>query len=394
MRDAKEYIARNADRKVPVGYDIDLYYADLNASEWKSTLYGLGAYTQCIINNDTSDLSRPDFSGFWDFHWCPGNGTRFGTNGTFDQQWYSSGWQAYAFDFGATSVPTIFSLYGCINEYTPEGRDFHDVSALYNPAYMATTFSGGILNQWTPVTPDDSASALVYLDSEGNAELKKDYDTFSSVLHQFNLQDSRAGSPPISATSCAIIPCSSTYLSQALSASFDSDWALPTAPPGVQDLILYGNNGTTGRLVPVTQTDVTHTVQDVSGSTLTGLSITINAPVTTASLHPSSSLSSIVSPQTGNSKIALKLGAGIGIPSLLLLSTILGVFVCLRLRRIRSQATANFERQNSGTDHPRELECTTYAGQPELHDRYRPHELDYSTAFLELNAEDFGHELY
>ncbi|MCJ1419557.1 hypothetical protein MMC32_005912 [Xylographa parallela] len=324
VRDAKEYIARNADRKVPVGYDIDLYYADLNTSEWKSALYGLGAYTQCIINNDTSDLSRPDFSGFWDFHWCPGNGTRFGTN----------------------------------------------------------------------VTPDDSASALVYLDSEGNAELKKDYDTFSSVLHQFNLQDLRAGSPPISATSCAIIPCSSTYLSQALSASFDSDWALPTAPPGVQDLILYGNNGTTGRLVPVTQTDVTHTVQDVSGSTLTGLSITINAPVTTASLHPSSSLSSIVLQQTGNSKIALKLGAGIGIPFLLLLSTILGVFVCLRLRRIRSQATANFERQNSGTDHPRELECTTYAGQPELHDQYRPHELDYSTAFLELNAEDFGHELY
>ncbi|MCJ1380252.1 hypothetical protein MMC17_003355 [Xylographa soralifera] len=394
VRDAKEYIARNAARKVPVGYDIDLGEKYFIASEWESALYGLGAYTQCIIDNDASDLSRADFSGFWDFHWCPGSGTRLGTNGTFDQQWSSSGWQAYAIDFKFTNIPTIFSLYGCTNQYAPEGRDFHDASALYNPAYMATTFSGGVLNQWTLVTPDDAASALVYLDSEGNAQLKKDYETFSSVLHQFNLQDLRAGSPPISATSADTIPCSSIYLGQAPSALFDANWTLPTPPSGVQDLILYGNNGTTGRLVPVTQTDVTYTVQDASGSTITGLSITISAPVTAASLQPSSNLSSIVSPQTGNSNNALKLGAGIGIPFLLLLSAILGGFVCLRLRRIRSQATANSERQNSRTDHSRELECTTYAGQPELHDRHRPHELDYFATFLELNAEDFGRELY
>ena len=406
LRDAKEYIARNAARKVPVGCDVDLIPRNLNASERISILYSLGAYTQCIIGNDTSDLSRADFSGFWDFHWCPSNGTRSGTNGTFDEQWSSSGWQAYAIDLEATSVPILFSLYGCTNQYAPEGRDFHDVSALYNPAYMATTFSGGVLNQWTLVTPDDAASALIYIDSEGNAQLKKDYETFSSVLHQFNLQDLRAGSPPISATPSSdilndILPCSSAYLSQVPSISFDSNWTLPTAPLGVQDLIQFGNNGTTGRLVPVTQTDVTHTVQDISGSTITGLSITISAPVAAISLSPSSSLTSMVATQTGNfppqagiSSNALKLGVGIGIPFVFLIITILGVFACLHLRRVRAQATANLERQNSWADHPGELECTTYARQPELHDQHRPHELDYSTVFLELNAEDFGHELY
>ncbi|MCJ1405135.1 hypothetical protein MMC11_008361 [Xylographa trunciseda] len=393
-RDAKAYIAQNAARKVPVGYDINIYETDLNTSELTSTLYNFGVYTQCIINNNVSDLSRADFAGFWDVQWCPGNGTRDGTNGTFDQQWSSSGWQTYALEFAQTYVPILFSLYGCTNPYAPEGRDFHDAAALYNPAYMATTFSGGVLNQWTLVTPTDAITALVYLDSEGNAQLKKDYETFSTVIHQFNLQNLRAGSPPIIATPISdTVPCSASNLDQASGASFDADWSLPTAPPGVQDLIRYGNNGTTGRLVSVTQTDVTQIVQDASGSTITGLSITLTTPLSATSSPALSAPSSIIVQSTGDSNNALKLGAGIGIPLGLLLIAILGVLACLRLRRRRTYAAANPEQPMSKVADPREMEATTYAGKPELHDQQLPHELDGTTTLSELNSEHFGHEL-
>ncbi|MCJ1388208.1 hypothetical protein MMC18_001053 [Xylographa bjoerkii] len=302
---------------------------------------------------------------------CPGNGKVDGTNGTFNQQWSSSVWQDYTHDFAASSAPIIFSLYGYTNPYTPEERDFHDTLALYNPDYMATTFSGGILNQWVLDIREVTDSGLVYLDSEGNAQLKKDYNTFSSVINQFDLQELK-------------IP----------SLSFDDAWILPTAPPGVQDLILYGNNGTRGRLVPVTQTDVTHTVQDASGTIMTGLSITTSLLGAMASSRPLSSPSSTGSSQTNEHNEALKLGAGIGIPFVLLLGTILGVLLCLQLRMKRREAVKDVGRRAPRKVCPRELECTTYAGQPELHDQHLLHELDSSTTFVELDTEDFGHELY
>ena len=249
-------------------------------------------YIRCN-NPDETDLSWSDFYGFWDFNWCPGNSTIGGTNGTFDEQWNSSGWASFVPMYNQTSLPVFLAGYGCINSYSPQDRDFHDTEAIYDYSYLAGYFSGGFLTEWanTQVESRGYDYGLINLDSEGTIQLRKDYNAFSNLLAQFNLPALGAGYGTV--TGASTPTCDPTLVSNPLNLSLSTTWNLPTPPPGVQNLILYGNNGTRGQLVDVTQTSATHKVRDADGNIMTGLTITPSpsSPRTTTGLIGSSATS-------------------------------------------------------------------------------------------------------
>lgn len=288
-------------------------------------------YVRCN-SLDEADLSWSDFYSFQDFNWCPGNNTIGGTNGTFDQQWISSGWASFVPTYNQTSLPVFLMGYGCINSQSPQDRDFHDTEAIYDYSYLAGYFSGGFLSEWanTQVESRVYDYGLVNLDSEGTIQLRKDYNVFSNVLAQFNLPALGAGYSTV--TGASTPTCDLTLISNPLNISLSSTWNLPTPPPGVQELILYGNNRTRGQLIDVTQTSATRKVRDVDGNTMTGLVITpspSNPRTTTGSIGisitsiSSSSLQPVSTPTVGSpkstrgSEIGVGVGVSVGILALL-----------------------------------------------------------------------------
>lgn len=369
LRDTKDYISNNSPRAIPVGLALNVAIGlkDPGAAIAFTTIQeNYWDYLQCTTNphSNESDSSRADFVGFPDFNWCPGNGTLGATNGTFNQQWNVSGWQAMERVYRTTSIPLFLGGYGCVNYDRPQNRDFHDTTALYNNSYMATTFSGGFLYQWANVQmvrPLQEYYPLVNIDPGGMLQVKQDFDTFSNVLGQFNLPALNAGLPPTKTV--VPDPCTATLIVESIgipgNSHFVNNWTLPTVPPGVPDLILNGNNGSTGKLVDVIQTSVSHVVLDVRGSTMQRLAITpipsrSGRPLNTGSpLNTNSTASSFASNQRTSSP-RRTLGLAIGLPlGLLLLATLGALLIWKRRKERKARESANRQREE-------------YQGKPEL----------------------------
>ncbi|KAL9106773.1 MAG: hypothetical protein Q9187_008518 [Circinaria calcarea] len=369
LRDTKEYISKNSPRTIPVGLALNvgigltgpeaaITYNTIKENYWH--------YLQCTTNphSNESDSSRADFLSFPNFDWCPGNGTLGATNGTFNQQWNSSGWQALERTYRPTSIPLFLGGYGCVNYAQPQNRDFHDTAALYNDSYMAMTFSGGFLYQWANVQmvrPLQGYYPLVNIDPGGMLQVKQDFDTFSNVLGQFNLPALGAGLPAMK----TVVPdsCTATLIDENIAIAgnshFVNNWTLPTVPPGVPNLILNGNNGSTGKSVDVIQTSVSHIVKDVDGSTMQGLAITpipssLGKPLNTGRpLNSSSTAPSITSNQRTSGR-RRKLGLAIGLPlGLLLLATLGALLIWKRRKERKARESAKPKREE-------------YQGKPEL----------------------------
>ena len=314
-------------------YDFGYYNAyQLDTWEW--------AQCSTTPSDRFSDVSRADFFGIANYDWCPGNGTRGATNGTFLQQYNSSGWEDLRSNYSYSSIPVYFSDYGCINDVTPQNRDFLEVAALYDQRYMASYFSGGFVNEWTNVQSLQPGAdyGLTILDADGNLQLRQDYDTFSRALGQFDLPGLAAGYEIDSTNGLQTPPtCTRTLISDPSSLSFASIFTIPTAPPGVADLIQSGNNGRRGQLVDVTSTAVLQTIRDSSGNVIRSLAITPSpsSPRTTTGV-PTSSLGSgpTSTPGTGPKKSnnAVKIGVGVGVPVGVLLLAGLGVLVFCGLK--------------------------------------------------------------
>ena len=327
------------------------YYNDYLADTWE--------YVQCTTtpSDPYSDITRADFFGISNYDWCPGNGTLGASNGTFLQQYNVSGWEDLKYNYTDTSIPIFFSDYGCINDVKPQDRDFLEVSALYDNRYMAQVFSGGLVTEWANVQSSEPGAdyGLVLLDADGNLRLRKDYDTYSQALGQFDIPLLEAGDEIDSINSLNTPPtCTRTLISDPSSLSFASAFVIPTAPPGVADLIQFGNNGTRGQLVDVTSTVVSQTVRDSSGNILRNLAITPSpsSPRTTTGAPTSNSGSSSGSAPTSSSTTppnksnnAVKIGAGVGVSLGVVCLAGLGflLFWCLRRRQ------KNNRRSNSAT---------------------------------------------
>lgn len=243
-RDLKNYIAKNSNRTIPVGY---------SAADVRDILLDTWNYLQCTTTDDASDPSRVDLFALNSYSWCG------------DSSFQTSGYDVIVSDFSNTSVPIFFSEYGC---NVPAPRVFTEVPVLYGDQ-MTPVLSGGLVYEYSE---EPSDYGLVSINSNGSAQLLPDFDTLQSQFNTLNvtaLQGLKAQNTSVVPPTCAV---------SLISSSFDSNFTIPAVPPGAQDLIDNGiANKNNGKLVPVTATKVTQQVEDASGTVMTGLAITLLA---------------------------------------------------------------------------------------------------------------------
>jgi 1,3-beta-glucanosyltransferase GAS3 len=240
QRDLKNYIANNAPRTIPVGY---------SAADVREVLEDTWAYLQCQIGNG-EDLSRSDFFGLNSYSWC-GDASSFTI----------SGYDVLVQTFGSTTIPVFFSEYGCND---PQPRYFDEVPSLYGP--KMTELSGGLVYEWSQ---EPSDYGLISINSNGNAKLLADYNVLRAKYDTLDIDLIRHANS--TATSLEPPQCDSSLIS---SDGFSTDFDVPQPPPGADALINNGvRNPPTGRIVKVTQTVVSYTVQQTNGAQIKDLQI-------------------------------------------------------------------------------------------------------------------------
>ena len=220
----------------------------------KEILTDSWAYLSCAINGQSSDPSRTLFFGLNSYSWCgPTSSTA---------NYVASSYDKIVDDFGKTTIPLFFSEYGC-NKVEP--RVFDEVPVLYGN--MTDVLSGGIVYEYYQQTANNYG--LVWLYDNGTAELRVDYD---NLQKQFNKLDTKAlQSTDSSATMAKAPSCSSDLIK---SGQFNTSFTLPSVPSGGQDLINNGvKNPKNGKLVSVTQTQVTLPVYGSNGNQLKNVAI-------------------------------------------------------------------------------------------------------------------------
>ena len=261
-RDMKDYIAKQADRAIPVGY---------SAADVRPMLADTSAYLGCSIQDEAS--SKIDLFGLNSYSWCG------------DSTFKESGYDTLVDDFKDTTVPVFFSEYGC-NEVTP--RLFSEVGTVYGDE-MTGVFSGGLIYEYTQ---EANNYGLVEFNSNDTASLLVDYDNLQEQFGKLDfakLQSADATARALTAPEC------SAELITGTAGNFSTEFTLPTRPDGVDDMI---NNGVpdakTGKLVDVTETSVSEVVYDTSGNPITGLAV--NKLADDQSNTPGSPTSSSASP--------------------------------------------------------------------------------------------------
>lgn len=242
VRDMKDYIAKHANRAIPVGY---------SAADVRPILTDTARYFECEMQNSTS--SRIDFFGLNSYSWCG------------DATYQSSGYNVLTEDFSNVTVPVFFSEYGC-NDVSP--RTFTEVQALYNEQ-MTESFSGGLVYEWSQEAND---YGLVKINGN-KATLLID---FVNLQKQFSKLDMhRLTTAQSSETSVKPETCSPDIIT---SDKFLDSWGLPPAPHGVVEFIKNGlPNSNTGKPVevsggPISQTVLDHTGKEIKGVTFQVLS--------------------------------------------------------------------------------------------------------------------------
>ncbi|RDW75080.1 putative beta (1-3) glucanosyltransferase [Coleophoma cylindrospora] len=241
-RDLKNYIAKNSNRSIPVGY---------SAADVRSILVDTWAYMQCTTTGDSTDPSRVDLFALNSYSWCG------------DSSYTTSTYNQLVADFSDTSVPVFFSEYGCNDPYP---RIFTEVPVIYGPL-MSPVLSGGLVYEFSQ---EASNYGLVNISSDGSAQIRSDYTTLQA---QFNTLNSTA-LQGVKATNTSVVPptCTSTLITES---GFAHNFTLPAVPSGAQSLIDNGiANPNSGKIVTISSTSVTQTVTNVDGTVMTGLKVT------------------------------------------------------------------------------------------------------------------------
>lgn len=239
-RDMKNYIAKHSSRNIPVGY---------SAADVRPVLVDTWQYLQCAINGSSTDMSRIDFFGLNSYSWC-GAAT-----------YHTSGYDVLIAIFGNTTVPVFFSEYGCNNV---QPRVWDEILTLYSPI-MAAVMSGGLAYEWTQ---EANNYGLVSISSNSSATLRVDYDNLQAKFNKLDISALES----INSTAINLTPprCSSALINEGFYNQFD----IPPVPPGGQDLIDNGiKNPNNGKLITLTQLNVTMPVYASNGAQLQGLAI-------------------------------------------------------------------------------------------------------------------------
>lgn len=244
-RDMKDYIAKQADRPIPVGY---------SAADVRPMLPDTAAYLSCSISAETS--SKIDLFGLNSYSWCG------------DSSYEESGYNTLVEDFKGTTIPIFFSEYGC-NEVRP--RTFTEVPTLYGDQ-MAAVFSGGLIYEYTQ---EDNNYGLVEFNSNNTASLLVE---FNNLQQQFgNLDLGKIQSANGSATALTPPPCAAELITGS-SGNFSTNFTIPSRPSDVDDMINNGvPNAKTGKLVDVTTKEVSEPVYDASGTPISNLALNVLA---------------------------------------------------------------------------------------------------------------------
>jgi 1,3-beta-glucanosyltransferase GAS3 len=240
-RDIKDYIARNANRTIPVGY---------SAADVRELLGDTWSYLGCNIANSTS--SKIDFFGLNSYSWC-GNSS-----------FTTSSYNQLIAQFSQTTIPVFFSEYGC---NLPSPRIFTEVPVLYGPL-MTGVMSGGLVYEWDQAVNN---YGLVNVNSNGTADLLQDY---LNLQAQYLTLDVKAlMSANATATSLQPPICNQSLIT---TQGFGDDFNIPARPAGVDDMINNGiKNKPQGKLVSLSSTTVSQAVYNVSGQQITGLKLNV-----------------------------------------------------------------------------------------------------------------------
>jgi hypothetical protein len=254
VRDMKDYIAKNADRAIPVGY---------SAADIRDILMDTIHYFECDLKNSTS--SRADFFGLNSYSWCG------------DSSYKSSGYDVLTEDFTNATIPVFFSEYGC-NDVKP--RTFTEVQAIYG-VEMTQAFSGGLVYEWTQ---EDNDYGLVKVNDSNTVTTLIDFDNFQKQINKLDID--RITSSNSTQANVKAETCETSLITRK---SFYNAWDLPEVPSKVSDYIKNGlPNAPTGKLVSVSGTTIPQKVYDYTGKEITGVKFEVKSSANT----PSSSSSS------------------------------------------------------------------------------------------------------
>ncbi|KAI4762536.1 putative 1,3-beta-transglucosylase, GH72 family [Aureobasidium sp. EXF-3400] len=283
-RDMKDYIAKNINRDISVGYSA-ADVADILSDTWE--------YLGCELSNSTS--SKIDFFGLNDYEWCG--------DSTFEQSGYSK-----LIDlFGNTSIPVFFSEYGC-NLVKP--RTFTNVPVLYGQEM--SVMSGGLVYEYSEGEND---YGLVNITSADEIHLREDYGFLATQYSK--LDESLLNSANSTATGRKAPACDPDLITES---SFYNSWDLPARPSGVDAMISSGiSSANKGKTVSVTSTAMPATVYDYNGEQLNNLELTVlseqdsNQPGLAGNYTPSTptgTASATGSSSTGGSSSATRSSSG------------------------------------------------------------------------------------
>lgn len=209
QRDMKQYIAKHSNRTIPVGYSaadgVDLRRATLE-------------YMQCHIDGDDDDMSRSDFFGLNSYEWCSGQ-----------SDWQTSGYEALNSTLANTTIPLIFSEFGC-NTHSP--RTFDEIGdGLFGG--LVNTFSGGLVYEYSQEASD---YGVVEVSSNGDISYLEDFPYLQEqyqnatipTIYEDDIEDTEAPE------------CDADRIT-AIYSDFGADFDLPELDE-IKQLIEYGVN--------------------------------------------------------------------------------------------------------------------------------------------------------
>lgn len=292
-RDIKNYISKNSDRYIPVGY---------SAADVRPILLDTWNYLQCTTTGDMGDASRADLFALNSYSWC-GNAT-FSTSGYDDLTEY----------FADSSLPVFLSEYGC-NEVRP--REWSEIGSLYGTV-MRESMSGGVIYEWTN---EANEYGLVEISSNGDLELLVDYGNLQTQLARLDFRAleqmpgrNRSITPP---------DCVASIIQNS---TFPSNFTLPATPSGAAALIENGvRNPNQGKIIEVTDLNVKQKITDSDGNAVTGLALRpladneVNTPTRTGNGGPSSTSTGTQATTSKAAGVALRVGSGGAALSLLIM---------------------------------------------------------------------------
>jgi len=240
-RDLKEYIAKNADRPIPVGY---------SAADVRDVLFESWNYFRCT--NGAGDTSVADIFALNSYSWCGAS------------SFQTSGYDKLVAGFTGSNVPIFYSEFGC-NQPAP--RIFTEIPAIYGPD-MTGVFSGGIVYEYVQ---EANSYGLVSLNKDGSAQLLPDYNTLKAQYAKVDFTKVQSVKAAGAGQTPAAPRCEAKLV--ATRPDFNGNFTLPTLPE-TRALI---DNGVrprpVGRIVSIADYSVKATVKNVDGSVISNLAV-------------------------------------------------------------------------------------------------------------------------